>query len=287
MTERAISDLGKRPLVMGIINATPDSFSGDGIFTRRDPVAAALEQASVMIAEGADLLDIGGESTRPGAAPVAAAEEIRRTVPIIAAIRQRFPSTPLSIDTMKADVAKAALAEGAVIINDVSALGDPAMAGIVAASGAYLVLMHNRAGKEAVTEDARLGGQYEAPVYASIVADVARDLTRPFETALRADVAKARIILDPGLGFGKTVAQNCALIRHLDKFRTMMDCPVMIGPSRKFFVGRVLDAAVDDRLAGTAAAIAVGILQGADIVRVHDVKFMARVAKMAAAIRAD
>ncbi|HUY69053.1 MAG TPA: dihydropteroate synthase [Alphaproteobacteria bacterium] len=282
----ALPGLGRRSLIMGIVNATPDSFSGDGVAARRDPVAAAVERAAVMIAEGADMLDIGGESTRPGSIPVSAEEEKRRVLPVLAEIRRQFPSTPLSIDTMKAEVAAAALAMGVAMINDVSALGDPAMAPLAAKTGAYLVLMHNRGDAAAVTQDPKLGGQYEAPVYANIVADVARDLARPFEIAVRAGVAPEKVILDPGLGFGKTAEQNCTLIRHIDKLGSMMKCRTLLGPSRKGFIGRILDASVDDRLAGTAASVAVGVFCGANILRVHDVKFMARVAKMAAAIRA-
>jgi dihydropteroate synthase len=277
-----IFHLGKRPLIMGIVNTTPDSFSGDGTLV----ISAAVEHALALIAEGADILDIGGESTRPGAAPVAAEEEIRRTIPIIAEIRKRFPAMPISIDTMKAYVAAAALAAGADIINDVSMLGDPAMAALAAKTGAYLVLMHNRGDARAIAQDARIGGEYEAPAYGDIVEDVVRDLQKPLDAALYAGIAREKIIVDPGLGFGKTVAQNCALIGRLGELKRAMDCSIMIGPSRKSFIGRLLDAPVDDRLAGTAAAVAAGIAQGADIVRVHDVKFMVQIARTTAAIKA-
>jgi dihydropteroate synthase len=274
-----IKDLGRRPLIMGIINVTPDSFSGDGLMNDK----AAADRAACMIGEGADILDIGGESSRPGASPVSAEEEIRRAVPVIAAIRKQFEGVPMAIDTVKATVAEAALDTGATIVNDISALADPAMAKLVAAHEAYIVLMHNRAG--AAKHEARIGGEFEAPDYdGDIIDDVARDLAARIETARAAGIAPDKIIVDPGLGFGKTVEQNLALIGRLDELKEMLGASVLLGPSRKSFIGRILDAPVEDRLAGTAACVAVAVMRGADILRVHDVKEMAQVIQMIRAI---
>jgi len=272
---------------MGIINATPDSFSGDGVITDGDPIKAALSLAARMVAEGADMLDIGGESSRPGATPIDAAEEIRRTRPVIEAIRQKFPELPIAIDTTKANVAEAALAAGASVINDILALKEPEMVKLAAASGAYVVLMHNRADPAAATHDPQTGGEYHAPTYVDVVADVGLELGARIEIVCEAGVMPDHIIADPGLGFGKTVAQNCALLNRLDKLKARLGCPVMVGPSRKSFIGRVLDLPVEQRLEGTAACVAIAVVRGADIVRVHDVKEMARVVRMAAAIRSS
>ncbi len=275
----------KKPLVMGIINVTPDSFSGDGIPPTADYVERVTALAEQMIADGVDILDIGGESSRPGSAPVPAEEEIRRVVPVIAALKKKFGSTPIAVDTVKADVAEKAVQAGAVIINDISALaGDARMGEVAARTNAEIVLMHNRAKANAVSHDAKVGGQYDAPLYEDIVADVVRDLKERIEAAEKAGVARNKIILDPGIGFGKTPEQNLALIAQLRKIKEL-GFPVLIGPSRKSFIGHTLGATVDERLEGTAACVAAAVLQGANIVRVHDVKFMARVVKMAAALK--
>jgi len=258
-------DLGKRPLVMGIINVTPDSFSGDGVMR----VDEALALATRMIEEGADILDVGGESSRPGATPISAEEEMRRVVPVIAAIAKL--NMPIAIDTVKASVAAAALEAGAAIVNDISAMQDAAMPALIAKSGAHIVLMHNR-------------GAGKTPDYDDIVEDVAVDLGARIKAAHKAGIAPEKIIADPGLGFGKTPEQNCALINHLGRLKATLDCAMLIGPSRKSFIGKMLDVTVDERLEGTAAAVAAGVLRGADIVRVHDVKFMSRIVKMTQAI---
>ncbi|MDD5586995.1 MAG: dihydropteroate synthase [Alphaproteobacteria bacterium] len=280
----SIPGLGSKPLIMGILNVTPDSFSGDGLMAGKEFVGAALRRAETMIAEGASILDVGGESSRPGSVPVSAEEEIRRTVPIIEAIRKRFPAVPVSVDTVKPEVAAAALAADASMINDISgARQDPAMRKLAAERGAYLVLMHNGSEANAVTQDARLGTMYEAKPSGDVVGDVHNELSDLAERAMNAGVAQNRIILDPGLGFGKTVEQNLRLINELDKLKAL-GFPVLAGPSRKSFIGRVLDLPVNDRLEGTAVAVAACVLRGANILRVHDVKAMARVAKMTAAI---
>lgn len=276
-----------KPLIMGIVNVTPDSFSGDGLWHCDNATSEAIAQAERMVAEGADILDIGGESSRPGSAPVPAEEEIRRVVPVISALAQKKASVILSVDTVKADVAEKALQAGAAIVNDVSAMAnDPRMAEVVARYNAKVVLMHNRAKADLVCRDAKVGGQYIAPEYADVIDDVITVLKERVGFAQKAGIAKENIILDPGIGFGKTPDQNMALIAHIGKIKAL-GFPVLVAPSRKSFIGHVLDASIEERLEGTAACIAVSIFLGADIVRVHEVKFMARTAKMAAALKAQ
>ena len=228
--------------------------------------------------------DVGGESSRPESAPVPAEEEIRRVVPVIAALKKKFGTTLLAVDTVKTEVAEQALQAGASIVNDISALGDARMGEVVARHGAQLILMHNRAKAASVNHDTKIGGQYEAPIYDNVVLDVAHELKVRVDVALKAGIAHNKIILDPGIGFGKTPEQNLALIAQIGIIKAL-GFPVLVGPSRKSFIGRVLDIAVDERLEGTAACVAVAVMEGADIVRVHDVKFMARVVKMAAALK--
>lgn len=259
---------GDRTFVMGILNVTPDSFSGDGLVHGGDHVAAAVEQARRMVDEGADLLDVGGESTRPGHAPVEAAEEIGRVIPVMAAVRDVLPNVPLSIDTTKVVVAEAALAAGANLLNDVWGVGsDPSMAELAASSGVPLVVMHNR-------EEAR---------YDDIVGEVVDDLRAALERAERIGVPPDHLIIDPGIGFGKTADHNVALLRHLDAL-TELGRPILLGTSRKSTIGRILDLPADQRLEGTLATTALGIASGADIVRVHDVRANVRAARVADAI---
>jgi dihydropteroate synthase len=275
---------------MGIINVTPDSFSGDGLLIHDDYVGRAVAQAEQMIADGADILDIGGESSRPGSESVSADEEIRRVVPVITTIKNKLGSThvahvALGVDTVKAGVAEEALRAGASMINDISALaGDARMGEVAARYGADVVLMHNRADAESIARHDKIGGHYEAPQYDDVVAEVARALQARVEAALKAGIAPDKIILDPGIGFGKTPKQNLALVAQLGRIKAL-GFPVLIALSRKSFIGHVLDVPVEERVEGTAACVAVSIMQGADIVRVHDVKLMARVVKMAAALR--
>jgi dihydropteroate synthase len=276
----------KTSLLMGIINVTPDSFSGDGLLLDSSYVERAVAQAKAMINDGANILDVGGESSRPGAAPVSAEEEIRRVVPVISAIKNTLgPKHIIAVDTMKAGVAEQALQAGASIINDISALaGDARMGEVVARFGAKVVLMHNRAKTNLVIRDSLIGGQYEAPHYDNVAEDVLRELDARVDVALKAGIARDKIIVDPGIGFGKTPEQNLALIANIGRIKTL-GFPVLVGPSRKSFIGRILDVPVDERMEGTAACVAVSVMEGADIVRVHDVKFMTRIAKMAAALR--
>ena len=276
----------KLPLVMGIVNVTPDSFSGDGLLTQNDYVASAVAQAERMAMDGADILDIGGESSRPGSVSVPAEEEIRRVVPVIVALKNKFGTERLiAVDTVKADVAELALQAGASILNDITALtGDPRMGEVAARHGATVVLMHNRAAQNAVSRDTKIGGHYDAPEYGDVVAEVVDALKERIDYAVASGVARDKIILDPGIGFGKTPQQNLALIAQVGRLKAL-GFPVLIAPSRKSFIGQMLDLPVDERLEGTAASVAIAVMLGADIVRVHDVKFMARVVSLAAALR--
>ncbi len=275
---------GSRTYIMGILNITPDSFSGDGLLTQHDVVESALARAQRFVAEGADILDIGGESTRPGARPIDAAEEMARVVPVIRALAAALPNTLLSIDTSKAAVAEAALRAGAGMVNDVWGLrADPRMAEVVARHRVPVVLMHNRSTPQHAETRDRLGGRYVGVAYNDLLADVRAELLESVALAHAAGIPDEHIILDPGIGFGKTVAQNLTLVNRLNEIRAL-GYPVLLGVSRKSFIGYTLNLPPDQRLEGTAAAVAVGIVRGADIVRVHDVGFMARVARMTDAI---
>ena len=258
---------GSRTYLMGIVNVTPDSFSGDGV----TDLETAVAQAQQMEQDGADLIDIGGESTRPEtwAGPgLSAEEELARVIPVV----QRVAATikvPVSIDTYKADVATRALEAGARLVNDVWALRrDPEMAAVVSRAGVPVVLMHNNPGGD----------------YHDLLEEIAASLRESIELGQAAGVPEDRIILDPGIGFGKTREENLEIIRRLPELRRL-GFPLLIGPSRKSFIGKTLDLPAGERLEGTAAAVALSIAGGADIVRVHDVKAMVRVARMADAIR--
>lgn len=269
---------------MGVLNVTPDSFSGDGLMTEEAFVQRSLRQAETFLAAGADILDVGGESTRPGSEPVSPEEEAGRVVPVIDAIIEAFPDAVVSIDTSKAAVAAAALDAGARIVNDVWALtADAAMADLVAERGVPVVLMHNRSRAQAVDHDARIGGQYKAAAYGHLMDEIAADLQSLADAAIAQGIDRRQIVLDPGIGFGKNVVQNLALINHVDRLKAL-GFPVLIGASRKSFIGQILDVPIDERDDGTAATVAIGIARGADIVRVHDVKTMARIARMTDAI---
>jgi dihydropteroate synthase len=274
---------GARTYVMGILNLTPDSFSGDGLIRGADWIERAVEQGLSQVAEGAHLLDIGGESTRPGATPIPVDEEIRRTVPVIEGLVARA-DVPISIDTSKAEVARAALDAGAAIVNDVWGFRlDPDLARLVAERGCPAILMHNRSRPQDARFEERLGGRYVGARYDDLLEDVAREMTELADAAVAAGVERGQIVLDPGIGFGKTVEQNLTLIRRFDRFKAL-GYPLLCGPSRKSFIGYTLDLPPEERVEGTAAAVAVAIARGADIVRVHDVKPMARVARMCDAI---
>ena len=279
---------GKRTHIMGIINATPDSFSGDGLLSDEDLVARALAQARQFVADGADILDVGGESTRPGSTPVTAESEKSRILPVIRALRAEAIRAELdvliSVDTYRAEVAAAALDAGANWVNDVWGLRmDPDMAGLVAERGCPIVMMHNRSRPKDVEQETRLGGRYVGVDYENLLTDIRRELEESIDLALSAGVGRAQIIIDPGIGFGKTVSQNLTLLNRLDYFKEM-GYPILLGPSRKSFIGYTLDLPPDQRVEGTAAAIAIGIDRGANIIRVHDVRQMVRVARMTDAI---
>jgi dihydropteroate synthase len=270
---------GQRTYVMGILNVTPDSFSGDGLGEGETAVSRTVAQAQQFVADGADILDIGGQSTRPGSQPISAGEELARVIPVIKAVRQATDA-PISVDTYRAVVAEAALAAGADWINDVWGLRlDPEMAGLVADARCPVVIMHNRSRPKDVAQEAALGGRYIGVEYADLIGDVRRELAESIAIAHAAGVDDGQIILDPGIGFGKTVSQNLQLLNQLDQLKTM-GYPLLIGPSRKSFIGYTLDLPPDQRLGGTAATVAIGIDRGADVVRVHDVAAMTQVARM-------
>ena len=271
---------GDRTFVMGILNVTPDSFSGDGLLAGADPaadpgaaavadpVAAAVDHARRMVADGADLLDVGGESTRPGHAAVDADEEASRVAPVVAAVRAALPDVPVSIDTTKPDVAAAAIDAGATLINDVWGVrDDPALLDLAARRGVPIVLMHNRA-------EAR---------YDDVVEEVVADLRRAIERAVGAGIPFEAILVDPGFGFGKTADHNVAVLRGLSALRAL-NRPILLGTSRKSTIGRILDLPPDQRVEGTVATTVLGIAAGADLVRVHDVRENARAARVADAI---
>jgi len=279
-----IFNWGSRTYIMGILNVTPDSFSGDGIITQGDAVQIAVRQAEEFLANGADILDIGGESTRPGSQPVSVDEELDRVIPVIEAITKQFPEVLISIDTYKAKVAERAFKAGAHILNDVWALrADPELASVAAAFRVPVILMHNRSNPASVEVREQLGHAYIGSEYQNLIEDVKRELLTSVDLAVKAGVEESLIILDPGIGFGKTREHNLELINRLDEIRSL-GYPVLLGASRKSFIGFTLDLPADQRMEGTAATVAIGIARGADIVRVHDVKEMVRVAKMTDAI---
>jgi len=271
---------GARTYVMAVINATPDSFSGDGL--DRD-VRAAVDKGLQAVASGADIVDVGGESTRPGSEPVGADQEIDRVVPVIRALRCRS-AVPISVDTSKAAVADAALAAGADMVNDVWGLrADPDLAALVARRGVPVVLMHNRSDTAAARLQPGIGGHFPLVHYDDLVTDVVCELQASAAIALEAGLAAELLMIDPGLGFGKSADQNLQLLDEIGRLRAL-GYPVVVGPSRKSFIGLTLGVPPDDRLEGTAASVAVAIARGADVVRVHDVGPMVRVARMTDAI---
>lgn len=266
--------LGERTLVMGIINVTPDSFADGG--AHLDP-ERALDVALALEADGADILDVGGESTRPGAEPLSAANERARVIPVLKRLTTRI-KVPISVDTYKADVAREALNEGAAIINDVSSLRyDPDLARVAAAAGVPLVLMHNRG---------RSRDMYETAAYNDVVGDIRRELASTVEQAMAVGVSRDQIIVDPGLGFSKRASQTFAALARLDAL-SALDRPVLVGPSRKSFLQDALgNLPPDEREWGTAAAVTAAILGGAHIVRVHGVREMMQVTRVADHVRA-
>lgn len=277
-------EFGKKTYVMGIINVTPDSFSGDGLLSQQDTVKSALEQAQRFVEAGADILDIGGESTRPGAEEVSSQEEMERVLPVIDSIKDTGVKVVLSIDTYKAQVAEAALNHGAHWINDVWGLrADAQMADVAARHQAPVILMHNRSKPAHADIQKRLGGRYIGVTYKNLLEDIKQELLGSVAVAHAAGVEDRQIILDPGIGFGKTVEQNLALVNRLGEIKAL-GFPVLLGPSRKSFIGYTLNLPPEERVEGTAAVCAIGIARGADIIRVHDVEIMVRIARMADAV---
>jgi dihydropteroate synthase len=274
---------GSQTYLMGIINVTPDSFSGDGLLSDQWWVRRAIEQGVRFAQEGANILDVGGESTRPGAEPVETEVELQRVIPVIQGLTREV-NLPLSIDTYKAEVAAAALDAGAHMVNDVWGLQmDPGMASLCAQRRVPVVVMHNRSRPRNAVQEARLGGRYVGTVYQDLLTDIASELQTSINLAKAAGVPDEHILIDPGIGFGKTVEQNLSLLNQLDTLR-VLGYPILLGTSNKSFIGYTLNTSPDDRLEGTAATVAVGIVRGADVVRVHQVKEMSRVARMTDAI---
>ncbi|MEX1248744.1 MAG: dihydropteroate synthase [Anaerolineales bacterium] len=274
---------GSRTYVMGILNITPDSFSGDGLATGAGAVSAALALARRFAAAGVDILDVGGESTRPGSQAISAQQEKARVLPVIQALAAEL-DVPISIDTYKAEVAAAALDAGAHMVNDVWGLrADPGLSPLVAERGVPIILMHNRSNPANAELREKLGGRYVGVEYANLIEDIKKELTASVSMARRAGIPDERIILDPGIGFGKTVEQNLELLNRCGEIREL-GYPLLVGPSRKSFIGYTLDLPPERRVEGSAAAVAIAIARGADLVRVHDVEQIARVVKMTDAI---
>lgn len=273
---------GARTYIMGVINTTPDSFSGDGIMDLDAAVAQGLRFAD----EGADILDVGGESTRPGSVSISAVQELERVIPVIEHLSARV-KIPISIDTSRAEVALRAIHAGATMVNDVWALTrDPDLAAVIAANDAYVVLMHNRQADPIV---GALGGHYPEVTYAGddVVTAVASELTERVAYAASTGISHRKIIIDPGIGFGKGLEQNLELLRRLREFKSqpaLCNLPLLIGTSRKSVIGLTLNLPVQERLEGTLATLTLAIAQGADIVRVHDVQAAVRAARMTDAI---
>ncbi|MGA2260356.1 MAG: dihydropteroate synthase [Acidobacteriota bacterium] len=267
-----VLDLGHRTLIMGVLNVTPDSFSDGGVFFE---TAKAVERAWRIADEGADILDIGGESTRPGSRGVSAEAELGRVLPVLDALAGRYP-LPISIDTSKSEVGRAALARGAVLVNDVTALAkDPKLGEVSASSGAGVILMHMRG---------EPGTMQKLPPSPDILGEIGAWAGTAVARAEALGVARDKIILDPGIGFGKTLSQNLEIIRNLGRLAAI-GFPVMVGTSRKSFIGKILSDPAVDRIWGSAATVAAAILSGAHVVRVHDIAAMRDVARVADALR--
>ena len=270
--DRFALDLGHHTALMGVVNVTPDSFFNGGQYLE---TRTALDHCIRLAADGADILDVGGESTRPGAPEVPADEEVRRVVPVIEAAAARL-DIPVSVDTRKPEVARAALGAGATMLNDVTAGADGGMLELAAERGVPIVLMHMQGTPRTMQDD---------PHYDDVVTEIAAFLAARLEAAVAAGVPVEHIVLDPGIGFGKSVEHNFEIIKRLGELHRL-GCPVLVGPSRKSFIGRTLGVEVDERLMGTAAAVAACVLGGAHIVRVHDVAEMRQVCDILDAVRA-
>ena len=265
-------ELGEETVVCGVLNLTPDSFSDGGLYTSRKK---AIDRVRRMVDEGAGMIDIGGESTRPGALPVSVDEERRRIMPVLDGLVHKL-NVPISVDTYKSQIAREALEIGVDIINDITSLReDHDMASVVAESGAGIILMHMQ-GKPC--------NMQENPQYGDVVSEIRKFLSETMDAAMSSGISREKIVVDPGIGFGKKTEHNLEIIKRLEEFRSL-GRPILIGVSRKSVIGNVLDLPVDERLEGTAALVACAIWNGANIVRVHDVKYMCRVARMVDALR--
>lgn len=268
-----VLEVGDKTLVMGVLNVTPDSFSDGGQFYDAD---AAIKHGLQLATDGADIIDVGGESTRPGAAPVGEEDEINRVVPVVEALAMDADAV-ISIDTTKAAVAEAAIAAGASILNDVSALRfDARMMEVARVSGAGIVLMHMKGEPRTM---------HENPMYGNVVGEVKQQLFAWAENAEQSGISDHRLAIDPGIGFGKTIDHNLELLKNLRELTEQTKYPVVVGPSRKSFIGKTLDLPVEERLEGTAAVVAWAVANYASVIRVHDVKEMVRVCRMVEAIR--
>ncbi|PIP67571.1 MAG: dihydropteroate synthase [Candidatus Omnitrophica bacterium CG_4_9_14_0_2_um_filter_42_8] len=262
---------GVRTYIMGVLNVTPDSFSGDGVYQDADK---AVEAALKMVEDGADIIDIGGESTRPGAEPVTTEEEIKRVILVIKKLSKRI-SAPISIDTAKSEVAKQALDNGALIVNDITGLeSDPGMIGIIREFNANVVVMHIKGTPQTMQKN---------PSYGNLIEEIKDKLKNIIEKAVKGGIKKENIIVDPGIGFGKTLEHNLEILNRLSEFKELKQ-PVLVGPSRKSFIGKLTGEEPCGRIFGTAASVALAIKNGADIIRVHDVKEMKQVAVVSDAI---
>lgn len=266
---------------MGIVNLTSDSFSGDGLLAKS--LEEVVQQVKDFVRLGVDIIDVGGESTRPGSKPVSISDELERVIPAIEAIGEKI-DIPISIDTYKSEVAKNALKAGASWVNDVWGLKmDDKLVEVVAEAECPVILMHNRSKPKMVSQQEKLGGRYIGMEYQNLIGDIMKELMESVQIARNGGIKDENIILDPGIGFGKTVTQNLQILNKLKEIKKL-GFPILLGTSRKSFIGYTLDLPADQRLEGTAASIAIGIKNGANIIRVHDVEYMIRVSKMSDAI---
>jgi len=268
-------DFSKKTYIMGILNVTPDSFADGGLYFDK---SSAIERAHQIVEEGADIIDIGGESTRPGSEPISIEEELRRTIPVIESIVKKI-KVPISIDTYKSELAKVALDAGASMVNDISGLRfDPMMPEVVSEYKVPVVIMHIRGRPQDMQQN---------PVYEALVPEIMDYFRIGIKIATGAGISEDKIIIDPGIGFGKTFNHNLEIINNLHEF-TILEKPILMGPSRKAFIGKILgDVPATERLEGTAAVVAISIMNGANMIRLHDVKEMAKVAKVADAVKRE
>ncbi|MFH1339396.1 MAG: dihydropteroate synthase [Candidatus Omnitrophota bacterium] len=263
-----------RTRIMGIVNLTPDSFSGDGLLTRGASIGQIIDYARELVSQGADIIDIGGESSRPSALPVSEKEEIKRTAPVIKKL-SKIIKVPISVDTYKPEVARQALDSGASIVNDITGLRNRRMIEVLAKSRARVIVMHMKGTPRSMQKN---------PRYEFLMGEIIGYLAAAIKRAQDSGIDKKRIIVDPGIGFGKTVEHNLEILNSLKELK-VLGCPVLVGPSRKSFIGKLLNLPPQQRLSGTLATLAIAVMNGASIVRVHDVKFAAQAVKIADAIR--